>query len=72
MMVMNAYDTVLRLLGHPPGVLSFWSLDHAAAVLGGSFMIAVISRRCLEQPALRLKRFLEPRAGNQQRLSAAA
>ncbi len=73
MMVMNLYDALLGLLGHPPSVLSFRGLMvRAAAVLAGSFMIAVISQRYLEQPALRLKRFLKPRVVNRQQLSAVA
>jgi peptidoglycan/LPS O-acetylase OafA/YrhL len=63
MMVMDAYDASLRLLGYPLSLTSFRGLVvRAVAVLAGSFMIAAISRRCLEHPALRLKRFLEPRA----------
>jgi peptidoglycan/LPS O-acetylase OafA/YrhL len=72
MMVMDAYDTTLHFLGYSSS-LSFRGLViRATAVLAGSFAIAVGSRRYLEQPALRLKRFLKRSPDGRRQLSTAA
>jgi peptidoglycan/LPS O-acetylase OafA/YrhL len=73
MMVMDAYDALLKFLGYPLSVTSFHGVVvRATAVLVGSFIIAVLSRRYLERPALRLKRFFQSGAGNGRRMPAAA
>jgi peptidoglycan/LPS O-acetylase OafA/YrhL len=52
MMVMDAYDALLKFLGYPLSVTSFHGVVvRATAVLVGSFIIAVLSRRYLERPA---------------------
>ncbi|HYM25172.1 MAG TPA: hypothetical protein VEU08_18270, partial [Vicinamibacterales bacterium] len=61
----NAYDGSLEALGLPSALTSFQGVAlRAAAVLSVSFLIAAVSRRYLERPALRLRRLFEPRVPN--------
>ncbi len=60
-MVMDAFDTGWKLLGHSAATMNFGGIVvRAAAVLAVSFIIALISRAVIERPALRAKRFFEP------------
>ena len=61
-LVMDGYDAGLRALHYRP-ITDFRSIAlRAVVVVGLSLAIAAISRTFLELPALRLKRFFEPRA----------
>lgn len=61
-LVMDGYDAGLRALHYRP-ITDFRSIVlRAIVVVGLSLAIAAISRTFLELPALRLKRFFEPRA----------
>ena len=61
-LVMDAYDASLKALHYRP-VTDFRSiLLRAVIVVGLSLVIAAISRKVLELPALRLKRYFEPGA----------
>jgi peptidoglycan/LPS O-acetylase OafA/YrhL len=59
-MVMDLYDVVVRTLREPAILEGFEGvLIRAVVVLITSFVLALISRRALERPALSLKRFFE-------------
>lgn len=61
-LVMDGYDASLRALHYRPAA-DFRSIAlRGAVVVGISLAIAAISRKILELPALRLKRFFEPSA----------
>jgi peptidoglycan/LPS O-acetylase OafA/YrhL len=63
-LVMDAYDATLRALHYPP-ITDFKSIVlRAVVVVALSMAIAAISRKVLELPALRLKRFFEPRTAS--------
>jgi peptidoglycan/LPS O-acetylase OafA/YrhL len=73
MMVMDAYDGTLKLLGYPPAVASLGGVVvRGAAVLAVCFIVAAISRVAIEKPALRAKRFFGPAAGKLRKVAAAA
>ncbi len=63
-LVMDLYDASLKAFHYRP-VTNFKSIVlRAVVVVGLSFVIAAISRKVLELPALRLKRFFEPGAAS--------
>ena len=71
-MVMDAYDAALKHMHTPAAVTGFPGiLLRGAVVLAVSFLVAVISRVILEQPALRAKKFFQMGAGKRQ-ISVAA
>ena len=73
MMVMDAYDAGLKHSGYPSAVTSFRGvLVRAVVVTAGSFLVAAISQKYLERPALRAKRLFEPYVAQSQQPVAVA
>jgi peptidoglycan/LPS O-acetylase OafA/YrhL len=59
--LMNGYDALLKRMGLPAADSGFGALIiRAAIVLTVCFALAAISRKTIELPALRLKRFFNP------------
>ncbi|MDP9170045.1 MAG: acyltransferase [Acidobacteriota bacterium] len=59
-LVINAYDNVFQRLGWPRAATFPAIATRAAIVLVLCFLLAALSRKFLEAPALRLKRFFTP------------
>jgi peptidoglycan/LPS O-acetylase OafA/YrhL len=59
--LMNGYDAVLKRMAIPSASSGFGPLViRAAIILSVCFVVAAISRKTIELPALRLKRFFSP------------